>query len=608
MKNRCRLLLRNCVGVFVVVALTTFFAGCDVDGGSMDWPSFTVVYHPNGGVGYMEDSVHRHGSTQDLSANSFVREGHSFAGWARSPNGTVEFTDRQSVSNLITADGVVVTLYAIWRAHTFTIIFNANSGHGNMAPSILTYGDSLALNSFTHESETFLGWALSSDGHVEFRDGENVRNLNIADGGEIMLFARWGSGIFTLTFNVNGGSGLAPVPQMIAAGDSMILPSGVGLSKAEHTFGGWNTRNDGMGFSIGAGATYTPYRNVTMYAKWNPDSFTVVFNINGGSGTVPIPRRVTPGSSITIPDGGGFSKGGHTFGGWNTRNDGTGTSLGAGVTYTPTRSLTLYAIWSFNGIIVPIDTLAAQFLWLQSYAQSGGHYLIEVVADESIAPQVLSFYRRGNITIILRSFGEQRTIGLSVDGGIFTVDFGVTLVLDGNITLQGRARNTHSLVRINSGGTLVMNTGARIIGNNSPAGPNGNGAGVRVEGTLIMNDGEISGNTVRPAGGFVVGGGGVSVGGEGRFDMHDGTISGNTANSQGGGVSIARGGTFRMGGGVIYGRDASPWLRNTAAWGAALIHDGRVQRGIFSNGTFTSTGNLPRTNNYTIRVADGVLQ
>jgi hypothetical protein len=53
--------------------------------------------------------------------------------------------------------------------------------------------------------------------------------------------------------------------------------------------------------------------------------YTVTFDANGGSGTVPNnPSTVAAGSSITLPDGSGLTKNGFTFDGWNTSADGTG--------------------------------------------------------------------------------------------------------------------------------------------------------------------------------------------------------------------------------------------------------------------------------------------
>jgi hypothetical protein len=226
-------------------------------------------------------------------------------------------------------------------------------------------------------------------------------------------------------------------------------------------------------------------------------------------------------------------------------------------------------------VALPLESitgLANKLAWLKTYAQSNGNYLIEVNADESIIPQALSYSGKNNISITLRGIDAERTISLSSNGSFFTVQSGVTLILDNNITLQGHNNNNASLVYVISSGKLIMNTGSKISGNqkvfysNSSYPDSNDGGGVYVyNGTFTMNGGEISGNTA-----FINGfsssssisscGGGVYVE-SGTFTMNDGVISGNTASasavyarSYGGGVYVN--GIFTMNGGEISGNTA----------------------------------------------------
>jgi len=74
--------------------------------------------------------------------------------------------------------------------------------------------------------------------------------------------------------------------------------------------------------------------------------FTVTFAGNGHSaGTLPDPMVVGAGMPVQLPDGGGFSRIGHAFGGWNTNAGGTGYGFEAGADFTPTGNITLYALW-----------------------------------------------------------------------------------------------------------------------------------------------------------------------------------------------------------------------------------------------------------------------
>ena len=197
-------------------------------------------------------------------------------------------------------------------------------------------------------------------------------------------------------------------------------------------------------------------------------------------------------------------------------------------------------------VIVPGSSVYPKLLWLESNAQSGGNYIIEASFNESIGPWTLSYSGKSNITITLKGVGANRIISISSAGSLFTIGSGVILILDNNITLQGWSNVNNSLVTINSGGTMVMNTGSAVTGNT--VGTSGGGVYMFSNSTFLMNGGTISGNTA----GY--NGGGVFVGG-GTFTMNGGTISGNTASNNGGGVYVQ--GIFTKAGGTIYGYSAS---------------------------------------------------
>jgi hypothetical protein len=313
------------------------------------------------------------------------------------------------------------------------------------------------------------------------------------------------------------------------------------------------------------------------------------------------------------------------------------TEFKAGIIYALTyngTTLTLDSIYSVRnsvlstGVIVPGNSLVTKLDWLKNNAGSNKLYDIEIYTDENIGPQTLSYSNKSDITITMSGI-DTHTVNLSSSGSLFTIGSGVTLILDNNITLNGRNNNA-PLVHINSG-RLVMNMGSKIIGNSSSG---YNGGGVYVEnGTFTMNGGEISSNTSSNIGGgvnvvngtFIMNGGkisgntakdyggGVSVSTKGTFTMKDGEISGNTATTSGGGVFIAGSyngssvsyGTFRMSGGVIYGNNATAGLANTAASGAVLSGS-NSQYGTFSGDTFYKSGDLTTTDT-TIRIVNGNL-
>jgi len=235
------------------------------------------------------------------------------------------------------------------------------------------------------------------------------------------------------------------------------------------------------------------------------------------------------------------TKPGYAFAGWYTAlTDGTAFDFDELIT----QNTTIYARW--------LDEISAQLTWLQNNVQTSGEYVIYLTGDISSAPNMLAFDTR-SFTIILRGAGEMRTVSLSSDGSLFTIGSDVTLVLDNNVTLQGRTGNSNALVlQVDAGGTLVMNEGSRVTGNTNAT--TGSAGGVRVVGGLFaMYGGEISNNASSS-----FGGGGVQItGANGIFRMHGGTISGNTG-TIGGGVHVSTNvSIFEMRDGTISGNTAT---------------------------------------------------
>ena len=81
---------------------------------TLNWATYTVRFNANGGSGTMADQAFTYNTAQALSANAFTRIGYTFDGWSTTANGTVAYTNGQSVSNLTAANGTTVDLFAQW--------------------------------------------------------------------------------------------------------------------------------------------------------------------------------------------------------------------------------------------------------------------------------------------------------------------------------------------------------------------------------------------------------------------------------------------------------------------------------------------------------------
>ena len=120
-----------------------------------------VSFHANGGSGMMSGFCCE--TSGNLPANTFVREGYTFAGWSTTPNGAVEYTDGAEITASENDKGRV-NLYAVWTPDTYTIAYELNGGSaGN--PATYHFNEALALTAPTKADYSFLGWT-GSNGNV----------------------------------------------------------------------------------------------------------------------------------------------------------------------------------------------------------------------------------------------------------------------------------------------------------------------------------------------------------------------------------------------------------------------------------------------------------
>lgn len=121
--------------------------------------SYVVSYNANGGTGAPSNQTKWHGTSLTLSSTKPTRTGYTFQGWGTSASDTS--VDYAAGANY-TANAAV-TLYAIWKADTYTISFNANGGSGAPSSVTKTYGVTLTLPTTvpTRTNYNFLGWATS---------------------------------------------------------------------------------------------------------------------------------------------------------------------------------------------------------------------------------------------------------------------------------------------------------------------------------------------------------------------------------------------------------------------------------------------------------------
>ena len=146
-------------------------------------------------------------------------------------------------------------------------------------------------------------------------------DFNTAVTGNMTLTAKWTANSYTITFDTNGGSAVAPITQDY--GTDITAPAAP--TKTGYTFMGWNP----------ALPATMPAGDMTIKAQWSINRYTVTFDTDGGSEVDA--QTVAYGEKAKTPAD--PTKTGYTFAGWEL--GGNAYDFAASVT----EDMTLTAKW-----------------------------------------------------------------------------------------------------------------------------------------------------------------------------------------------------------------------------------------------------------------------
>ena len=146
-------------------------------------PSYTITYNANGGTGAPSNQTKYYGKNITVSTTKPTLFGYTFVGWSTAKDDTVEYNSGSAFG--LNAN---TTLYAVWRANTYTITYNANGGTGEPSSQTKTHDVALTLSSTipTRTNYNFKGWSTTSTGGVAYSSG-GTYTANTA----VTLYAVW---------------------------------------------------------------------------------------------------------------------------------------------------------------------------------------------------------------------------------------------------------------------------------------------------------------------------------------------------------------------------------------------------------------------------------
>jgi uncharacterized repeat protein (TIGR02543 family) len=274
-------------------------------------PTYAVTLNTNGGTinsGNVTSYTYGVGATLP-TAGDMTYTGHTFVGWYDNENLT---------GSPVTAIGGTETgnkeYWAKWEINQYTITFDANGG-SEIAPITQDYGTKITTPADpTRKGYTFKGW------DKEIPKTMPAENMTVK--------AQWEINQYTITFDANGGSEIAPITQNY--GTKIIAPADP--TRKGYTFKGWDKEIPKT----------MPAENMTVKAQWEINQYAITFDTNGGSEIAPITQDY--GTAITAPAD--PTREGYTFKGWDKEIPKT----------MPAENITVKAQWEINQYTITFDT------------------------------------------------------------------------------------------------------------------------------------------------------------------------------------------------------------------------------------------------------------
>lgn len=281
------------------------------------WGSFTLVAQWNlntYSIAYdcAGGSISGQKTTYNVNSDAYTlptptRTGYTFAGWTGS-NGS---TPQKSVTIAKGSTGNK-SYTANWKANTYTITYNANGGtiQSGSSSATKTFGTKLGnFPSVSRKGYTLKGWYTASSGGSAVDANSNVPAANTT------YYAQWTPVGYTISYsNVDSSSGFRTGYTIESANFTLSQPTRTG-----YAFTGW-TGSNGNSPQKSVTITKGTTGNLSYRANWSPISYSVTYDLNGGSISGQTTSYTIESAAFSLPTP---TKTGYTFIGWTGSNGST---------------------------------------------------------------------------------------------------------------------------------------------------------------------------------------------------------------------------------------------------------------------------------------------
>ena len=233
----------------------------------------------------------------------------------------------------------------------YTVKFekNADKAEGEMNPQLVKSNTETQLNQnlFTRQFYVFAGWSLTEDGKVEYKDKDKVKLSSDAT-----LYAQWVPDKMTIKFDADDEKAQGKMDDIVANAKSLIKLTKNAFTLEGYHFDSWYDEDFKEYNDEGE---YEFIKDTTLYAWWEPNTYTVKYNVNVEGSEQTMPDQKFEYDDEDFLSENTFTNPGHVFKCWNTKTDGTGTDY---LDYQAVENLTavdkgivtLYAQWEEDSL------------------------------------------------------------------------------------------------------------------------------------------------------------------------------------------------------------------------------------------------------------------
>ena len=338
--------------------------------------SYTVTYVANDETGSTRATINPNAQgytvNDTVTTATAVREGYTFNGWLASGENN-NWSGTYSAAQSVTGKYGNVTMTAQWTPITYRVTFNGNGEtSGSMDAQTLTFdaeSTPLRKNTYKKEGYTFKGWDTASAGTtVAYTDEQPVSNLCNTQGATLPLYAVWEVNNYKLKVtNDDTHAASVGAADLTKTEDYYTVPFGTTVTltqtaKPGYTFSRWNS-SDVVVANDNTFVMPVPQNGeyIVVDAIYTANTYTVTFhkndeNAGGTMGVETFTYDVSKALNENV-----FTLAQHTFAGWNTSADGTGTSYADKETVTnlaTSGNVDLYAQWTLSEFALTFNVAA----------------------------------------------------------------------------------------------------------------------------------------------------------------------------------------------------------------------------------------------------------